>query len=978
MEKKKLIPCNEFNQYYTDIVDASGNIVTCFNGTFYPEQKNFQVNSYKNYKNKPFYSWINENFKEYAFPREDYDSEQYSPSSVFAKNCESKVYSLKQQQKFAARIFNTDVNTNSMLIYHGLGSGKTQTSIIIGEAFKLRTVSGKIIKNRPKTRVLIVVPAALKEQYYAEIIGKYESGNIKSATGEIVIMEDRQYYADKIVRRKISENYNEISELVKQKYKPDANQALIQRQIDILSLSNKEFQKDENERVERVYEIISHESFLNKLFVIENNKYMEKGYLVDYLKEPNGLLIIDEIQNLISATGTNYRRLLYALQFYAHPTFRVVLLTGTPIYDKPYEFGLLMNLLRPRVVFPDGRDNFNELFLQNNEFTNQESFKKMCSGYISYFKGGNPIAYPYKKTTVMLHQMDTYQYDKYKEALIKETERDKLSLLKSEDFFIDLKKEESNSGIFHLSNQVCNIAFPEITSGERRGKSILQQNISEFRKILFSEQKKHAPEQQTEKILKLVGNYSRKFATVAKMILECEGTVFVFSNFVYYGVDAMGIIMESLGYAPFPSQGARGSFFVWKGEINSKKPELVKAAKDTFNNALNKDGRLLKVMFGTQTVMEGVDFKNVNQIHLLDPWWNDARMQQIIARGIRLCSHKDLPPEKRIVSVFIHLSTLGSYEKVYYVDIIDKGSRRTVKSFMQIENIDSPKSEWYIYEAYARIGIDGVIIQNSSKTFKVSQIIENTVRKGADQSLTRVFGSYKGLDSRSVQEYMYTRALQKLNINRKFELVIKEAAIDCTINKNGNVIRLDEMYTPNLEIDNTWNLEYENYSTGEKFIRLNVKSKYKELPENVLTISDILNNTAYNSANYTFISKTTGTKIKMNKSLIISEQINCQDLDYSFQFPKEIVDLTINKELIPFLLKLNKQQIEQFLINSINESTGPRRNKMVRFLIKQTNERNKYIESLKESGFQGSEEDLLAMGTDQLKIAYEIFVIQAI
>ena len=102
--------CNEFNQYYTDIVDASGNLVStkCFNGGIYKGTKAFNVNSYKNYKSNDYYTWVNNNFKEYAFPDERYDSDIYDEEVSYRATCENKAYSLKHQQKFAGRIFNTN------------------------------------------------------------------------------------------------------------------------------------------------------------------------------------------------------------------------------------------------------------------------------------------------------------------------------------------------------------------------------------------------------------------------------------------------------------------------------------------------------------------------------------------------------------------------------------------------------------------------------------------------------------------------------------------------------------------------------------------------------------------------------------------------------------------------------------------------------------------------------------------------------
>ena len=62
------INCSNYNQYYTDVVDADGNIdeTKCFKGsTVYPKMKNFAINSYKNYKSKDYYNFINENLNEY-------------------------------------------------------------------------------------------------------------------------------------------------------------------------------------------------------------------------------------------------------------------------------------------------------------------------------------------------------------------------------------------------------------------------------------------------------------------------------------------------------------------------------------------------------------------------------------------------------------------------------------------------------------------------------------------------------------------------------------------------------------------------------------------------------------------------------------------------------------------------------------------------------------------------------------------------
>ncbi len=55
---------------------------------------------------------------------------------------------------------------------------------------------------------------------------------------------------------------------------------------------------------------------------------------------------------------------------------------------------------------------------------------------------------------------------------------------------------------------------------------------------------------------------------------------------------------------------------------------------------------------------EGLDFKCIKQIHVLDPWFTLSRIEQIIGRGVRNSSHCYLPLEERCVEVYLHATEL--------------------------------------------------------------------------------------------------------------------------------------------------------------------------------------------------------------------------------------------------------------------------------------------------------------------------------
>ena len=226
----------------------------------------------------------------------------------------------------------------------------------------------------------------------------------------------------------------------------------------------------------------------------------------------------------------------------------------------------------------------------------------------------------------------------------------------------------------------------------------------------------------------------------------------------------------------------------------------TKEAQEVFNSRENFDGSRIKIILGSPSTKEGVNFKRVRQVHLLDPWWNDSRMEQIIARAVRFCSHTELPSDQHNVKIFIHLSSLGGLEK----DIIN----------------------------------------------------------------------YKNLNRYSLDEYIYMKAQNKLKYARSFYKPMKECAIDCDINKNGNLTRLDYLFSddPNRRIDNdgkrVWKLTYLDYFTGKQFQREDSKLYF--------TQAELMNNQIIDQKGTSFINLETNFSEQLPENLIIKEDIVCR------------------------------------------------------------------------------------------------------
>lgn len=75
-----------------------------------------------------------------------------------------------------------------------------------------------------------------------------------------------------------------------------------------------------------------------------------------------------------------------------------------------------------------------------------------------------------------------------------------------------------------------------------------------------------------------------------------------------------------------------------------------------FNEKSNSHGETCKIMMISPAGAEGISLMNVRQVHLMEPYWHEVRMIQMIGRAVRMCSHKDLPFDERHVDIYRYKS----------------------------------------------------------------------------------------------------------------------------------------------------------------------------------------------------------------------------------------------------------------------------------------------------------------------------------
>ena len=106
-------------------------------------------------------------------------------------------------------------------------------------------------------------------------------------------------------------------------------------------------------------------------------------------------------------------------------------------------------------------------------------------------------------------------------------------------------------------------------------------------------------------------------------------------------------------------------FYMWKAS-DSKSTKMNYIAKFIYNCIENLNGDLLRIMFITKSGSEGISFKAIRQVHIIEPFWQQTRETQVIGRAVRRGSHNDLEESKRNVFVYKYLCKFRSSDYGLY------------------------------------------------------------------------------------------------------------------------------------------------------------------------------------------------------------------------------------------------------------------------------------------------------------------------
>ena len=261
--------------------------------------------------------------------------------------------------------------------------------------------------------------------------------------------------------------------------------------------------------------------------------------------------------------------------------------------------------------------------------------------------------------------------------------------------------------------------------------------------------------------------YSPKFAKILENIQNSdnEGLHLLYSHFrTLEGIGILRLILLANGFAEFKLKKEGNSFELDEKEEDRGKPKFVlytgtetpeekEIIRNVYNsmweyvpstiseklkeiNDNNYYGEIIKLMMITSSGAEGINLRNTRFVHVVEPYWHMVRVEQVVGRARRICSHQDLPVEKRNVKVYLYVSTLSEQQKKD-----DKHIELLIRDVSRLDKKTPITTDENLYElASVKQKINNQILNAIKESAVDCNLYSNTTKSKDDQLVCYGFG----------------------------------------------------------------------------------------------------------------------------------------------------------------------------------------------------------------------------------------------
>jgi hypothetical protein len=325
---------------------------------------------------------------------------------------------------------------------------------------------------------------------------------------------------------------------------------------------------------------------------------------------------------------------------------------------------------------------------------------------------------------------------------------------------------------------------------------------------------------------------------------ENRGNHLVYSQFrTIEGIEILKLVLEANGFAEFKLKRSSNEniweienyanilskprFVLYTGTETIEEKEIIRniynseweLVPETITSQLreisnnNYYGDIIKVFMITASGSEGIDLKNTRFVHIVEPYWNMVRIEQVIGRARRICSHQDLPEEMRTVQVYLYLSVLSEEQKT------NKKNIELVLRDVSRLNKKPITTDEYLYDiAIIKTRINNELLKSLKETSMDCSVYnsssqENLVCYNFGRVLTNTFSSHP-----SIEEDIQLGETDYMNVRKEKTKIILVPKKDPKYAMNKDTYELYSLESYNRAVAGTGVLELIGKVENKKII----------------------------------------------------------------------------------------------------------------------------------------------------------------
>ena len=448
--------------------------------------------------------------------------------------------------------------------------------------------------------------------------------------------------------------------------------------------------------------------------VIDGNK--KKKIITRKLNDVfmNNMIVIDEVHNIRISKDVDDKKVAESVKTLVKhvKNMKLIFLSGTPMYNDPREIVFLLNLLimNDKYIPISTKDIFRKdgtfIVSKNGEEIGKKKLIERANGYISFVRGENPYNFPFKIYPNEFIESMSIKSRRYPELQFNGKQIDQG--IQHIDIFANNIGEIQKQGYEYIIDNIFQSMDPKMQDSfanmDSFGYNVLKDplnalnicyEVKEGDNSVFMTGKEALPRLMTyeenksdgliynydyigdEKIFSYdnIEKYSGKIKSILDSILNSTGIILVYSQYLDAGLVPLALALEELGFGRLKHM----NLLKPRSDINPLDPKSMKPSKSNkeqakycmitgdrkyspnnyeelriVNHHDNIYGEKCKVVLISQAGSEGIDFKCLRQVHIMEPWYNLNRIEQITGRAIRNCSHRTLPLMERNCQIYLH------------------------------------------------------------------------------------------------------------------------------------------------------------------------------------------------------------------------------------------------------------------------------------------------------------------------------------